>query len=85
MKRHFPGDGGRRSVQTVGRCCGRKGVLYASCFKAFGVENGKLVHGLFLILGFRLPVYVDVVQRLPDQFGGGIIIWEMSACLDDIA
>ena len=35
--------------------------------------------------GCRLPVYVDVVQRLPDQFGGGIIIWEMSACLDDIA
>ena len=60
-------------------------ILTARRFKAFGVEDGKLVHGVLPVLGRPSPVSGDVAQGQPDQLGGGIVAREMPARLDDLA
>ena len=60
-------------------------ILSACRFKAFGVEDGKLVHGVLPVLGRPSPVGGDIAQGQPDQFAGSIVTREMPACLDDLA
>ena len=60
-------------------------ILTARRFKAFGVEDGKLVHGVLPVLGRPSPVGGDIAQGQPDQLGGGIVAREMPARLDDLA
>jgi len=60
-------------------------ILSAGRFKAFGVEDGKLVHGVLPILGRPSPIGGDIAQGQPDQLGGGIVAREMPASLDDFA
>ena len=60
-------------------------ILTAGCFKAFGVEDGELIHGLFPVLGCPSPICGDIAQGQPDQLGRGIVAREMPACLDDLA
>ena len=62
-------------------------ILSASAgrFKAFGVEDGKLVHGVLPVLGRPSPISGDIAQGQPDQLGGGLVSREMAAGLDDLA
>ena len=60
-------------------------ILSSCCFKAFGIEDGELVHGLLPVLGCSSPIGGDIAQGQPDQIGGSIVAREMPARLDDLA
>ena len=60
-------------------------ILYRHLGEAFGIEDGKLVHGLLPIPVGATPVAGDVTQRQPDQLRGGLVGGEVTAGLDDLA
>lgn len=60
-------------------------ILRAGGFKAFGVEDGELVHRLLPVLGGSSPIGGNVAQNQPNQFGRGVIARKVSARLDGFA
>ena len=78
----------RRSFSRA-RACGAVGksvsILPHSFYKSVVVKNRKLVHRCFPVVTTLAPSRRDVAQSQPDQFGGGVIIGEMPARLDDFA
>ena len=63
---------------------GKSVIILPACgFKAFGVEDGELVHRLLPVLGGPSLVRGDVAQGQPDQLGRGIVAGEMASRFDD--
>ncbi len=53
--------------------------------KAFRIQDGKLVHGLFPAVHRLGPIGGDIAQCQPYQLGCRVITGEMAARLDDLA
>ena len=65
--------------------CGKSSLLLSElCCESIPISDGKLVHRFGPLPGRSAPVCGNVLQRHPDQLGGGLITREVASGFDDL-